>query len=48
MDHDARVAADVWTEDGRLPAVASQTASLMELDFDPLTAFGSYASELQA
>jgi hypothetical protein len=39
--------ANVWTEDGHLLAVASQTASLMELDFDPLTAFGSHASELQ-
>ncbi len=39
--------ANVWTEDGRLLAVASQTASLMELDFDPLTAFGSHASELR-
>lgn len=39
--------ANVWTEDGHLLAVASQTASLMELDFDPLTAFGSHATELQ-
>jgi acyl-CoA thioesterase len=36
--------ANVWTEDRRLLAVASQTASLMELDFDPLTAYGSNAS----
>ena len=39
--------ANVWTEDGQLLAVASQTASLMELDFDPLTAFGAHATELQ-
>ena len=39
--------ANVWTEDGRLLAVASQTASLMELAFDPLTAFDSHASELR-
>ncbi|MFP5322158.1 MAG: acyl-CoA thioesterase [Acidimicrobiia bacterium] len=31
--------ANVWTEDGQLLAVASQTASMMALDIDPLTAF---------
>jgi len=31
--------ANVWTEDGQLLAVASQTASMMALDVDPLTAF---------
>jgi acyl-CoA thioesterase len=31
--------ANVWTEDGRLLAVASQTASMMALGIDPLTAF---------
>lgn len=29
--------ANVWTEDGQLLAVASQTASLLDLGFDPLT-----------
>jgi acyl-CoA thioesterase len=32
--------ANVWTHDGQLLAVASQTASMMALDVDPLTAFG--------
>lgn len=31
--------ANVWTEDGQLLAVASQTASMMAVDVDPLTAF---------
>jgi len=31
--------ANVWTEDGQLLAVASQTASMIALDVDPLSAF---------
>lgn len=39
--------ANVWTEDGQLLAVASQTASMMALGIDPLTAFSDHADELR-
>lgn len=39
--------ANVWTEEGELLAVASQTSSLFALDADPLTAFTEHADEIR-
>ena len=40
--------ANVWTQDGHLLGVASQTASLLSLGIDPLTGFAGHVDELRA